>query len=69
LVFFFEVLNIFFLLRLLLFLIIFEKNKKKHSKQFDDDVYVATSEPHGTIEATVTRGAKTEPHFKLWSRL
>ena len=24
--------------------------------QFEDDVYVATSEPHGDIEATVTRG-------------
>lgn len=44
------------------------KNKTKMSqKQFDDDVYVATSEPHGTIEATVTRGSKTEPHVKLWS--
>ena len=32
--------------------------------QFEDDVYVATSEPHGDIEATVTRG-DIEPHCKL----
>lgn len=33
---------------------------------FDDDVYVATSEPHGTIEATVARtpGSRT-PRAKL----
>lgn len=45
----------------------FKKQKKLLKKQFDDDVYVATSEPHGTIEATVTRGCKTEPHVKLWA--
>ena len=32
---------------------------------FDDDVYVATSEPHGTIEATVVREGK-EGHVSLW---
>lgn len=32
--------------------------------QFEDDVYVATSEPHGSIEATVTRG-DVQPHCKL----
>ena len=32
--------------------------------QFEDDVYVATSEPHGDIEATITRG-DIEPHCKL----
>lgn len=41
----------------------------KKKKQFDDDVYVATSEPHGTIEATVTRGSKAEPHVKVWSNI
>ncbi|KAK9831871.1 hypothetical protein WJX81_004243 [Elliptochloris bilobata] len=32
--------------------------------KFEDDVYVATSEPHGSIEATVTRG-EVQPHCKL----
>ncbi len=32
--------------------------------QFEDDVYVATSEPHGSIEATVTRG-DVQPHCRL----
>ena len=32
--------------------------------QFEDDVYIATSEPHGDIEATITRG-DIEPHCKL----
>ena len=32
--------------------------------QFEDDVYIATSEPHGNIEATITRG-DIEPHCKL----
>lgn len=32
--------------------------------QFEDDVYVATSEPHGNIEATITRGSIL-PHAKL----
>ena len=32
--------------------------------QFEDDVYIATSEPHGDIEATITRG-NIEPHCKL----
>jgi len=31
---------------------------------FDNDVYVATSEPHGDIEATVTRGS-VRPHARL----
>lgn len=31
---------------------------------FDHDVYVATSEPHGNIEAVVTRGAAA-PHSRL----
>jgi urate oxidase len=31
---------------------------------FEQDVYVATSEPHGNIEATVTRG-NMQPHCKL----
>lgn len=39
----------------------------KKKKQFDDDVYIATSESHGTIEATVTRGSRAEPHVKLWA--
>ncbi|CAL5225692.1 g8557 [Coccomyxa viridis] len=34
------------------------------TSKFEDDVYVATSEPHGDIEATVTRG-DIEPHCKL----
>ena len=33
---------------------------------FADDVYVATSEPHGTIEATVVRGEGVAPHVDLW---
>lgn len=32
--------------------------------QFEDDVYIATSEPHGDIEATVTRD-HVQPHCKL----
>lgn len=32
--------------------------------QFEDDVYIATSEPHGNIEATITRG-DIEPHCRL----
>ena len=32
--------------------------------QFEDDVYIATSEPHGDIEAVVTR-AQLQPHAKL----
>lgn len=35
-----------------------------NSEPFADDVYVATSEPHGTIEATVTR-KDAAPHAKL----
>jgi urate oxidase len=31
---------------------------------FEDDVYVATSEPHGNIEAVVTRG-QVAPHCRL----
>lgn len=34
------------------------------TSKFEDDVYVATSEPHGDIEATITRG-DIEPHCKL----
>lgn len=32
--------------------------------QFEDDVYIATSEPHGNIEAVVTR-KDVQPHSKL----
>lgn len=32
---------------------------------FDNDVFVATSEPHGNIEAVVTRGSHVDPHCKL----
>lgn len=32
--------------------------------KFENDVYVATSEPHGTIEAVITRKGK-QPHAKL----
>ena len=32
--------------------------------QFEDDVYIATSEPHGDIEATITRD-QVQPHCKL----
>ena len=34
------------------------------SPKFADDVYVATSEPHGNIEAVVTRG-QAQPHCRL----
>ena len=34
---------------------------EKSGTKFQDDVYVATSEPHGTIEATITR-ASAPPH-------
>ncbi|PRW56232.1 urate oxidase [Chlorella sorokiniana] len=34
------------------------------TKSFDNDVYVATSEPHGNIEAVVTRAAAA-PHCRL----
>lgn len=34
------------------------------TSRFDDDVYVATSEPHGNIEAVVTR-PKAQPHCRL----
>ena len=37
---------------------------------FEDDVYVATSEPHGVIEATLVRegrgGRAVTPHVDLW---
>lgn len=33
--------------------------------QFENDIYVATSEPHGDIEAVVTR-KDAMPHAKLW---
>lgn len=33
--------------------------------EFNNDVYLPTSEPHGTIEATVTRGASTSSHSRL----
>ena len=32
---------------------------------FEDDVYVGTQEPHGTIEAVITRGRDFTPHCKL----
>ena len=32
--------------------------------QFENDVYIATSEPHGNIEAVVTR-KDAQPHSKL----
>ena len=32
---------------------------------FEDDVYIGTQEPHGTIEAVITRGAMYTPHCKL----
>lgn len=35
------------------------------TSSFDNDVYVATSEPHGNIEATVTRSQATAPHSKM----
>jgi urate oxidase len=34
------------------------------ASKFEDDVYIATSEPHGDIEAVVTR-AQLQPHAKL----
>jgi hypothetical protein len=34
------------------------------TSKFENDVYVATSEPHGNIEAVVTRGM-VAPHAKL----
>lgn len=36
-----------------------------NSPPFADDVYVATSEPHGNIEACVTRDSLVTPHCKL----
>jgi urate oxidase len=35
------------------------------TSKFEHDVYVATSEPHGNIEAVVTRGQTVQPHCKL----
>ena len=35
------------------------------SEDFDDDVYVATSEPHGRISATVSSGGTFTPPAKL----
>ena len=35
------------------------------TSRFEDDVYIATSEPHGNIEAMVTRTMATLPHAKL----
>ena len=35
-----------------------------NSESFADDVYIATSEPHGDIEATVTRDA-VMPHVHM----
>lgn len=34
------------------------------TSQFENDIYVATSEPHGDIEAVVTR-KDAMPHAKL----
>lgn len=34
------------------------------TSKFEDDVYVATSEPHGNIEAVITRG-QVQPHCRL----
>jgi len=34
------------------------------SLQFENDIYIATSEPHGDIEAVVTR-KDAMPHAKL----
>ena len=34
------------------------------STKFDHDVYVATGEPHGNIEAVFTRG-QLQPHARL----
>eukprot|EP00889_Picochlorum_renovo_P000262 jgi/Picre1/27292/NNA_000261.t1 len=36
-----------------------------NSPPFHDDVYVATSEPHGNIEACITRESQVPPHCKL----
>jgi urate oxidase len=38
--------------------------KVVNSEAFEDDVYVATSEPHGTIETTITRDG-VMPHARL----
>lgn len=35
------------------------------TSKFEDDVYTASSEPHGNIEAVVTRGQSTLPHCRL----
>ncbi len=35
------------------------------TSDFDNDVYVATSEPHGNIEAVVTRSRSAAPHCRL----
>jgi urate oxidase len=40
-------------------------NVVNSKKGFEDDVYVATREPHGTIEAVVTRNQSGETHCKL----
>jgi urate oxidase len=34
------------------------------TSQFENDIYLATSEPHGNIEAVVTRPS-TQPHCRL----
>jgi len=34
------------------------------TSKFEDDVYIATSEPHGDIEATIVRGT-APPHARL----
>ncbi len=34
------------------------------SLQFENDIYIATSEPHGDIEAVITR-KDAKPHAKL----
>lgn len=41
-----------------------ELNHLELVAQFEDDVYIATSEPHGNIEATITRG-DVQPHARL----
>jgi len=33
---------------------------------FEDDVYVATAEPHGVIEASMVREGVRAPHVELW---
>lgn len=38
------------------------------TSKFEDDVYIATSEPHGNIECVVTRDTAA-PHNTLWSKL